>query len=232
MRARTLIAIALAAGSIGGLVHAAASLAVTGPYIDAAIGLETRMMLETGEAQDSLEFWESLESYRAWQRQGLVLASVIHGISFASLLSIAYVLCRGRLPGGPVAGAVVLGAVMWAVLFMVPFLKYPASLPGVGDPETIGARTALYVGFVAISGVAAAAAWLASRPAGRVRLPAAVAGYAAVMAAAFALFPAAQSGGAPADLEAGFHVASVAGVSSLWASMPLASGLLWRRLGP
>lgn len=232
MRARNLIVIALVAGSIGGLVHAAASLAITGPYIDAAIGLETRMMLESGEAQDSLEFWESLDSYRAWQRQGLVLASIIHGISFASLLSIAYVLCRGRLPGGPVVGAVLLGAVMWAVLFMVPFLKYPASLPGVGDPETIGARTALYVGFVAVSGIAAAVAWLASRPTGRVRLPTAITGYVAVMAVAFVLFPAAQSGGAPPDLEAGFHVASVAGVSSLWASMPLASGLLWRRLGP
>lgn len=231
MRAKTLIVVALAAGSVGGLVHAAASLAITGPYIDAAIGLETRMMLESGEAEDSLQFWESLESYREWQRQGQVLASVIHGISFASLLSIAYVLCRGQLPGGPVAGAVLLGAVMWGVLFMVPFLKYPASLPGVGDPDTIGTRTLLYVGFVAVSGVAAAAAWILSRRAGKARLPAAAAGYAAVMAAFFALFPAVPSGGALPDLEAGFHVASVAGVSSMWASMPLAAGLLWRRFG-
>lgn len=233
MRARALVAVALAAGSAGGLVHAGASLLVTGPYIDAAIGLETRMALESGEAEESAQFWESLESYRSWQRQGQVLASVIHGISMAALLSMAYVVCRGRLPGGPVAGAALLGALMWGCLFAVPFLKYPASLPGAGDPETVGARTAMYVLFVAVSGAAALAAWLLSRPAGRARLPAAASVYAASMAAAFALFPAAGGNSpAPADLEAGFRVASAVGVSSLWASMPLAAGLLWRRLGP
>lgn len=231
MKARMLVAVALAAGAAGGLVHAGTSLAFTGPYIDAAIGLETRMMLEAGKVEESMQFWESLGSYREWQRQGLVLASVIHGVSMASLLSIVYALWRGPMPGGPVGGAVLIGAVMWGALFMMPFLKYPPSLPGVGDPDTIGMRTAAYVLFAAVSGAAAAAAWRLSRRAGRARMPAAAAGYAVAMAAAFVLFPAAPASAAPPDLDAGFRVASAAGVSSLWASMPVVAGLLWRRLG-
>ena len=230
MRPWLLVAAALAAGSLGGLVHAGVSAAVTGPYIEAAIGIETRMILESGE--QAPEFWESLESYRDWQRQGHVLASVLHGVSMASLFSIVYALWRGPMPGGALGGALLLGAIMWGAVFMVPFLKYPAVPPGVGDPETIGLRTAQYVSFVALSGASAALAWLASGRAGRARLPAAAAGYAAVMAAAFALFPAApDAGGLPQDLVDGFRASSVAGVSSLWASMPAAAGLLWRRLG-
>lgn len=224
-----IVAVALAAGAAGGLVHAGAGAAFTGPYIEAAIGLETQMMLESGE--QSPEFWESLESYRAWQRQGYVLASVLYGVSMASLFCIVYALWRGPKPGGAMGGAVLLGVVMWGAVFMVPFLKYPATLPGVGDPETIGARTLLYVSFVAVSGASALAAWLASGRAGRARLPAAAAGYAAAMAAAFALFPAVPASGLPQDLVDGFRASSAVGVLALWVSMPAVAGLLWGRLG-
>ena len=224
-----IVAVALAAGAAGGLVHAGAGAAFTGPYIEAAIGLETQMMLESGE--QSPEFWESLESYRAWQRQGYVLASVLYGVSMASLFCIVYALWRGPKPGGALGGAVLLGIVMWGAVFMVPFLKYPATLPGVGDPESIGARTLLYVSFVAVSGASALAAWLASGRAGRARLPAAAAGYAAAMAAAFALFPAVPASGLPQDLVDGFRASSAVGVLALWVSMPAVAGLLWGRLG-
>ena len=32
-----------------------------------------------------------------------------------------------------------------------PFLKYPANPPGVGEPESIGYRQTLYVGFIALA---------------------------------------------------------------------------------
>jgi hypothetical protein len=32
-----------------------------------------------------------------------------------------------------------------------PFLKYPANPPGVGEPDTIGYRQALYVGFIVLA---------------------------------------------------------------------------------
>jgi hypothetical protein len=40
----------------------------------------------------------------------------------------------------------------------VPQIKYPANPPSVGDPDTIGARTALYFGMLALSIAASVAA--------------------------------------------------------------------------
>ena len=47
-----------------------------------------------------------------------------------------------------------------ATVYIVPSLKYPANPSSVGDPETIGARTALYFVVIAISIAAIIAAWL------------------------------------------------------------------------
>ena len=44
------------------------------------------------------------------------------------------------------------------MIYVVPFVKYPPNPPGIGDPATIGERTALYFGMVAISVLAAIAA--------------------------------------------------------------------------
>ena len=46
---------------------------------------------------------------------------------------------------------------------MIPFLKYPPNPPTVGDPATIGARTAAYFAMVGLSLLAVLAAWHASR---------------------------------------------------------------------
>ena len=50
----------------------------------------------------------------------------------------------------------------------MPFLKYPANPPSVGDPDTIGRRTELYLAMIVCSLLAAVAAlriraWLAAR---------------------------------------------------------------------
>ena len=59
---------------------------------------------------------------------------------------------------GPARTALGLGAIAFVVLYLVPFLKYPPNPPSVGDPATIGDRTALYFGMLAISVLAAIAA--------------------------------------------------------------------------
>jgi hypothetical protein len=45
-------------------------------------------------------------------------------------------------------------------VYIVPNLKYPASPPSVGDPDTIGLRTALYFAMIAISLAAMIASWM------------------------------------------------------------------------
>ena len=90
-------------------------------------------------------------------------------------------------------------------LYAVPFVAYPPNPPAVGDPDTIGTRTALYFTLVAISLVAAVAAVLVGR-----RLAvrwgawyaglAAVGGYLLIMLIAAALLPAYNE--VPADFPA------------------------------
>ena len=44
---------------------------------------------------------------------------------------------------------------MWLTIFIIPFLKYPANPPTVGDPDTVVLRSILYLSFIAISGLGA-----------------------------------------------------------------------------
>jgi hypothetical protein len=52
-----------------------------------------------------------------------------------------------------------LAAAAFVVVFLVPALKYAPNPPAVGDADTIGERTALYLTMIAISIAAAVAGW-------------------------------------------------------------------------
>jgi predicted cobalt transporter CbtA len=54
--------------------------------------------------------------------------------------------------------AAVLALGGYVVVYVVPFLKYPANPPAVGNPDTINERTATYFGMVALSATLAIAA--------------------------------------------------------------------------
>ena len=126
-----------------------------------------------------------------------------------------------------------LAGVMWLVLFLVPFLKYPANPPGVGDTETVDLRTTLYIALTAASGLSALGFWVLSRRlAGRRRLlPAA--GYGILMALLIASMPPSPDvSDLPVELLEGFRAMSVLAVSSYWFFLPLFFGLLWARLRP
>jgi len=62
---------------------------------------------------------------------------------------------------------VVLVGLMWWSVALIPFLKYPANPPGVGNPETMAFRQGIQLGFIALSALALAAAglvyWLLGR---------------------------------------------------------------------
>jgi predicted cobalt transporter CbtA len=49
------------------------------------------------------------------------------------------------------ATSALLAAVGFVSVYVIPNLKYPASPPSVGEPETIGYRTALYFSMLALS---------------------------------------------------------------------------------
>lgn len=260
MRQAALVCIALAAGAGGGVVHGVANLAIAEPFLDRAIESENMALFESGMADDTVEFRTQYEEYRTWQKGGQVLAGAILGTGYGALFGIVYALSRHALPGRHDAvKALALAGAMWLVVFLVPFAKYPAELPGSGDPSTAGERTALYVAFAAISGAAAVGAHRAYRAlrglagAGggfRGGAAAATAGalalYATVVVAAGAALPGSDGqagswwgGGAGAESAAlaeaevgAFRAASAAGTAIFWAATALFMGALWHRIRP
>lgn len=87
---------------------------------------------------------------RPQQRAGLFLGTALYGACVGTFFAAAFAVVRGR---GTVRDdwqlSVSLAAGLFAALVLVPFLKYPANPPAVGNPETIGERASLYLTILA-----------------------------------------------------------------------------------
>jgi hypothetical protein len=84
---------------------------------------------------------------------GLFVAVVVYSVAFGGLFGLAFAFAYGRLASGftPQVLSALLATFGFIAVYLVPNLKYPANPPSVGDPETIGSRTALYFIMIAIS---------------------------------------------------------------------------------
>ncbi|QLH08972.1 CbtA family protein [Candidatus Nitrosotenuis sp. DW1] len=233
MRTSLFIVIILLSGCSAGIIHGLVNLALVEPYLDKAIGIENQHMFASGEAKDTPQFWAEYYSYRAWQKGGQLLAGAILGTAIGALFGIVFGYTRNILPGNSFAKkALVLAAIMWITLYLIPFAKYPANPPTVGDPETILLRQMLYVSFIAISGFGALGFYLIFRRLKNKRFVA-VLGYAGFIGTVFALMPQNPDAvTAPTDLVNGFRAMSLVGVSTFWLSVGLILGALWQKLQP
>src|SRR3972149_740419 len=156
MKTILFLVIVLVSGFSAGIIHGLVNLGVVEPFLDAAIGIENQNLFASGEAQDIPQFWQEFNTYRMWQKGGQILAGGILGLSTGALFGLVFAYSRHVLPGqNHIKKALVLAGIMWFTIFFIPFLKYPANPPTVGDPETIVLRTTLYVAFVALSGLGA-----------------------------------------------------------------------------
>ena len=91
-----------------------------------------------------------------WQKEGTFAAGAFLGLTYGAILGIVYVISRKYLPSSDDRKkALILAAIMCLSLYVVPFIKYPANPPAVGDPETIGLRDSLYTGYQLASGLIA-----------------------------------------------------------------------------
>lgn len=232
MKTLLFIALVLVSGCAAGVIHGFVNLVIVEPYLDTAIGIENRNMFESGEAQDTPQFWAEYYSYRAWQKGGQMLAGTILGTSFGALFGIVFVYAKNVLPGHHlVKKTIILSAIMWATLYFIPFVKYPANPPTVGDPETIVLRQTLYVVFMAISGFGALGFYQIYKKMNKKSL--AFVGYAAFMMAVFvALPPNPDPITAPPELVNWFRVTSAIAVSVFWLAIALILGTLWQKFQP
>jgi hypothetical protein len=148
----------------------------------------------------------------------------MYGLTWSVLFGVAFQLAQRFLPGARAPWRAILLAMAgyWSVA-LVPFLKYPANPPGVGDPETITYRQGLYIGLLIASVASTALAIVVARyleryiRSGWTRIGAGVAVAAAGGALTCILLPANPDPiQMPMDVVTGFRTLSVAGLTLFW----------------
>jgi predicted cobalt transporter CbtA len=150
MNSLAFLFVSLISGIIAGLILAGLNYLVAEPVIDQAISIEVENSLASGDAVD----YEELSNYRIWQKGGTFTAGAIIGLTYGAIMGIVYVVTRKYLPSSDDRKkAMMLAALMCLSLYVVPFLKYPANPPAVGDPDTIGLRQSLYTCYQLASGL-------------------------------------------------------------------------------
>ena len=125
------------------------------PQVDIAVAFETQVeaiKAATAPAHSHEEEHE-LVSRQVQAGLGLFTAVMVYAVAFGGLFGLAFAFAYRRIPGAvtPRSVSLLLALAGFVAVYLVPTLKYPASPPAVGEPETIGMRTALYFAMMAIS---------------------------------------------------------------------------------
>ena len=241
MSARSFLVRGLLAGLIAGLVAFGVAYLVGEPAINAAIAIEEAGALADHHAhhQAASEGSAASEVPRILQSTaGLLTGTIVAAVTLGGLLGVLSALALGRLGRLGVRGvSLSLAAIGFVSVSLMPFVAYPPNPPGIGHPDTIGARTALYFIILAGSVIAAVTAVLvgrelADRWGAWYATLTAVAGYLVVTFTAMALLPSYSEVpvGYPAILLYEFRAASLLTQLALWATLGIALGELLHRL--
>ena len=221
------------AGLVAGLLLFAVGRVLGEPQVDRAIAFETAMdQAKGGEPEPEIVS-------RATQAGlGLFTGTVVVGTALGGLFSLVFALLHGRLGGsGARDTAALLALAGFAALVVVPMIKYPANPPSIGNPDTIGLRTALYFEMIAVAlaGAALATALARSLSASWGTWNANLAGLAlfvALAAVAMWLMPTVDE--VPEQFSAvllwRFRMAALAMQAVMWTTIALVFGALARRL--
>lgn len=230
---RNLLICGLIAGACGGLVAAGFASVAGEPAVDQAIAVEQSKIPAGTPAEPALVSRDIQKSV------GLVTATVTYGLAIGGVFALVFALVYGRVAdAAPSRTALWLAGAAFLVLFLVPYIKYPATPPAAGDPETIGRRTGLFVTMIAVSVLTAIAAvrvrrLLLDRPGAR---PYATFGAVAVYAVVVTIVALAMPGinEIPADFPATtlwrFREATVGLQAVLWTTIGLVFAALAERV--
>lgn len=234
MKTPIFLAVVLVSGFSAGIVHGLVNLAVVEPYLDRAISIENQNRIASGEINETSAYWQEFNKYRVWQKEGSIISGGILGLATGALFGVIFAYSRKRLPGQHnVTKSLILGGIMWFTIFFIPFLKYPANPPTVGDPHTIVFRSVTYVLFVGLSGFGALAFAKLYQRMSRKKKYVAPLGYALYIVIVFLLIP--QNPDkilAPMDLVNGFRESSLLTMTIYWVVNAIILGLLWQKFQP
>lgn len=225
---RVLLVRGMLAGLLAGIAAFLVAYFLGESQVDAAIAIEEAGAHDHGDA-------EAAPVSRALQATaGLGTGTLLYGIALGGIAALVYCYALGRIGRfGPRATALLVSGGLFVTVTLVPFFKYPANPPAVGDPETSAQRTTLYVLMLALGLLLAAAALILGR-----RLAPRLGNWNATVVAslafvvavgiAYALLPGINEvpTGFPAALVWQFRLASLAIQAAMWTTFGLAFGFL------
>ncbi|WP_097260221.1 CbtA family protein [Streptomyces sp. TLI_55] len=141
---RNLLVRGMLAGLVAGLAALVVAYFLGEPRVDQAIAFEEAHAHEHGG--------EELVSRTLQSTAGLSTGVLVYGVAFGGIAALAYCFALGRIGRfGPRASALLLAVAGLVAVYVVPFLKYPANPPAVGDPDTLDQRTALFFLMIVLS---------------------------------------------------------------------------------
>lgn len=246
MNTATFLLRGLLAGLVAGVLTFGVAYVIGEGPVDAAISIEENGAAATDHHAASSAPAEQTDGHdhshgddagisRATQSTwGLATGTIVFGTALGGILGLVSAVALGRLGRlGVQATVVTVGAVGFVATYLVPFVKYPPNPPAVGQPDTIGTRTAEYFALLGLSVVAAVVAVvvarrLAARFGGFTAGLIGAAGFGVVVGAAALLLPGYNE--VPADFPATvlwqFRTASLTVQAVLWTSVSLILGAL------
>ena len=237
---RSLLVRGMLVGIVAGLLSFVFLKIYGEPQVDVGVAFEAQVdaAKAAAAAASSVDEGHELVSRHTQAGLGLFTAVMVYSVAFGGLFGLAFAFAYRRVPGAvtPQGVSLLLAAAGFVAVYLVPNLKYPANPPSVGNPETIGIRTALYFLMIAISIAAMIGAFSLKRLLAR-RLGdwnstlAVVAYYVVIVAIAGLLLPAINEVPElfPAVVLWKFRIASIGAQIIMWATLGLLFGALTQR---
>jgi hypothetical protein len=229
---RSLLIKGMLVGLLAGVLAFAFAWVFGEPQVDLSIAFEDHMHQMAVDAPEPEIVSRALQS-----SVGLLTGVAVYSCALGGIFALVFAYTYGRIGQfGPRGTAALLAAVAYVVLVVVPQIKYPANPPSIGDPETIGLRTAVYFTMIAVSIIAAVAAVLttkqfAARLGGWNSTLAGGGVYLLVVAGGMAILPPVNE--VPDDFSAvtlwNFRLSSLGIGAVLWTTLGLAFGVLTKR---
>ncbi|MGW2946352.1 CbtA family protein [Streptomyces sp. NPDC001226] len=226
---RNLLVRGMLAGLAAGVLALVVAYYFGEPNVDSAIGFEDA---------HSHEHEMEVVSRSLQSTAGLATGVLVYGVAFGGIAALAFCFALGRVGRfSPRATALLLSGCALLAVYVVPFLKYPANPPSVGDPDTIGKRTTLYFLMMVLSVLLAVGATILGK-----RLSpslgtwyatvVAVAAFAVAIGLAYAFLPVINEvpRDFPATLLWRFRLSALAMQIVLWGGFGLVFGELAQRL--
>jgi predicted cobalt transporter CbtA len=222
---KRIIAHGLLAGAIGGVLAFLFARILLEPVIDRAIAYEE----EAAHAHGAHEHGVELFTRGVQANIGMGFGVLAFSVAMGALFAVAYCVAYGRVGNiSPRLLSVLLAGGMFLSLYLIPFLKYPASPPALSMDDTIQQRTLLYLLMVVLSAVLLVAAValgrnLAARYGSWSATLIAAGSYAVAVAVVMLVLPSIHEtpGDFPADVLYDFRLYSLGTQLVMWATIGL-----------